>query len=100
MNALPNERPTDLTDNRLVYVANHEADILALMLRAHELGELDFYLPPHLGHEGQNIVHQVRTLRNSLATENEGLEATAILAKEIEPPPLPKRSRSVSVSSR
>ncbi|WP_305907120.1 IS4 family transposase [Methylomarinum sp. Ch1-1] len=114
------ERATELPETRLVYVADREADILALMQRADALGnpadwlirakhnrkltgetdklwdkvaktdtlgELSFYLPPRAGRQGRKIVQQMRTLRISFPAENGGtFEATAILAKEIDPP--------------
>jgi hypothetical protein len=115
------ERAVELPDTRLVYVADREADILALMQRAHALGnpadwlirakhnrklgaedgklwdrlaeapvlgELRFYLPPRPGRKGRNIVQPVRVLRVSLPAEEGGqFETTAILAREINPPP-------------
>ena len=114
------ERATDLPETRLVYVADREADILALMQRADALGnpadwliraqhnrkltgesdklwdkvaktdalgELSFYLPPRAGRQGRKVVQRMRTLRVSFPSENGGtFEASAILAKEIDPP--------------
>lgn len=115
------ERAAELPDTRLVYVADREADILALMQRAHALGnpadwlirsrhnrklsladgklwelaagepalgEIGFHLPPRPGRKGRNIVQQVRVLRVNLPADGGGeFQVTAIMAREINPPP-------------
>ena len=115
------ERAAALPDTRLGYVAEREADILALMQRAHALGnpadwlirakhnrkldaeestlwdlaaeaavlgELRFYLPPRPGRKGRHVVQQVRALRVRLPAEDGGaFEATALVARAMNPPP-------------
>lgn len=54
---------------------------------APRLGTVQFFLPPHAGRKGRDVVQEVRVLRVPLSDGQDGtFEATALLAREINPP--------------
>lgn len=114
------EMAAQLPQTRLVYLADREADIMALMVRARDLGnpvdwlvrsknnrvlkcgdklwaqtcagealgELRFTLPARQGSKAREVVQQVWTQRVTLqAGARQGqVQATCIVAREMEPP--------------
>lgn len=114
------ELAPNLATTRLVYVADREADILALMQRAHALGtpvdwlirsqhdralpesgklwasvletailgEIEFTLPARPGQTARRVRQEVRCRRVGLRSAEGGrLEATCLIAREIQAPP-------------
>jgi hypothetical protein len=64
-----------------------EAKLWEQVAQAPCLGEVHFYLPPHAGRKGRNVVQELRYLRVRLPDGRRGrFEVTAVLAREIDPP--------------
>lgn len=64
-----------------------EAKLWEQVAQAPCVGEVRFYLPPHAGRKGRNVVQELRCLRVYLSDGKRGkFEVTALLAREIDPP--------------
>lgn len=113
------ERAADLPETRLVYVADREADIAALMARARDLGtpadwllrsqhnralpdgtklwasvleteplgDIRFNLPARKGQKARPVHQQVWAKRVKIRVgPNDTIEASCVIAREIDPP--------------